>query len=84
MVFLRLQNRSGSGAGRIGAGAEIADVGDALFLVDDGVEDHVQVLGPRLLRQVVRRIAVMAAVVHVHVQVGADPVAEDCGQTLRL
>ena len=58
--------------------------GNALFLVDDQVLDDVEVLGLRLARQALRRVAVVAAVVHVHVQVGADPVAELARKRLRL
>ena len=63
-----------------GSAPNAGDVGDALFLVDDQVLDDVEILGLRLPREVRGRVAVMAAVVHVHVQVGADPVAELRGQ----
>ena len=61
---------TGSGSAR-----EPADVRDALLLVDDQVEDHVQVLGLGHGAQRERRRAVGAAVVHVHVQVAAPPPA---------
>ena len=73
MEFLACRCTSCPGSGCILARPENSDVRHALFLVHDQVVDDVQVFGLGLLRQVIRRIAVLATVVHVHVQVGAAP-----------
>ena len=61
---------------RAAARLEIADVRDPLFLVDEQVVDDVEVFRVLLREQRLRRAAVVAAVVHVHVQVGAEELAE--------
>ena len=58
---------------RVGRRPEGGDVGDALLLVDDQVLDEVEAFGHGLEGQVRRRVAVVTAVVHVHVQVAAPP-----------
>ena len=61
---------------RFAAGLEVADVRDALFLVDEQVVDDVEVFRVLLREQAFRRVAVVAAVIHVHVQVGGEELAE--------
>src|ERR1700730_6426029 len=58
---------------------EVADVGHALFFVDDQVEYEVQVLGISLCYQPLRRVAVRATVVHVHMNVGTLPLLAPVG-----
>ena len=53
--------------------AEVRDVGNALLLVHDQLFDHVQILGARHERQLLRHRAIGAAVVHVHVEIAAVP-----------
>ncbi len=64
--------------------AEVADVRNALLLVDDQVVDDVEVLGVLLREQRLRRAAIVAAVVHVHVQVGAHELSEVRGEVVVL
>ena len=71
--FLRLHDQHVVPAGGVPARMEVADVGNPLLLVDDKVEDGVETLRARLLPQILRRVPVMPAVVHVHVQIGAAP-----------
>ena len=54
-------------------GSEVRDVGDALLLVHYKILDDVQVLGLALEREMLRRVAVRPAVVHVHVEIPAPP-----------
>ena len=77
VVLLRVEEHA-LAARRVGGAArlEVADVRDALFLVDEQVVDDVEVLGVLLREQGLRRAAVVAAVVHVHVQVGGEELAE--------
>jgi hypothetical protein len=81
VVFLRVEEEP-LAARRIGLAArlEIRDVRDPLFLVDEQVVDDVEVLGVLLRKQRFRRGAVVAAVVHVHMEVGRKETAEVGGQ----
>ena len=66
--------------------AEIADVRDSLLLVDDEVIDDVEIFGPRLSREVLRRVPIVPAIVHVHVEIGASelPRTRRAGRWLRV
>jgi len=71
--FLRVEDRAPAARGiRAAARPVIRDVRDALFLVDDQVVDDVEVFCVGLRQQRLRRAPVVAAVVHVHVQVGGE------------
>src|SRR6266700_3076007 len=54
-------------------GAEVRDVGDALLLVHYKILDDVQILSAALEREMLGRVAVRPAIVHVHVQIPAPP-----------
>ena len=82
--FLGVHDQHAVAARRVRIGAEIADVRDPLLLVDDEIVDDVEILGPRLPREVVGRVPIGAAVIHVDVQVGAAPRAERRRQVVRL
>ena len=71
--FLAVQDQEPIGRCRIDVGAKSGDVGKSLLLVYDQVRDQIQVFGAALLGEVLRRVAIQAAVVHVHVQVAAPP-----------
>jgi hypothetical protein len=58
---------------RVGPAGKRLDVGHALLLVDDEVEDEVHVLGLGLAAQRRGIEAIVPAVVHVHVHVGVAP-----------
>ena len=73
--FLGVPEQQRGARYRIGVRSEIGDIGNPLFLVDDQILDNVQILGPRLKREMRRGVAVGAAVVHVHVDVAAPPAA---------
>jgi hypothetical protein len=51
----------------------VADIRDPSLLVHDQVLDQVEVLGLSLKGQAGGRVAVGATIVHVHVQIGAEP-----------
>ena len=76
--FLALIDRRRSDLTRVGR--EFADVGNALFLVDDQVVDDIEIFGARLRRESLEVLAISAAVVHVHVQVGTREDAELLGK----
>ena len=59
---------------------EIRNIGNALFLVDDQVEDDIEIFSARLLDEVRGRVSVGAAVIHVHVHVAANPVCPFFGE----
>jgi hypothetical protein len=69
---------------RRAARLEVTDVRNALFLVDEQVVNDVEVLGVLLCKQRFRRAAVVAAVVHVHVQVGREELPEVRGEVVVL
>ena len=69
VVFLRLDDEHIVARRRIGRGVEVADVRDALLLVDDQVEGEVQVFSPGLPDEVLRGVSIGAAIVHVDVHV---------------
>ena len=83
VVLLPVQHQGLRRAGRVGVGAEAGDVRHALFLVHHQVPGDVEILGARLQREVRRCVAVVAAIVHVDVQVGADEVAVGGRQRVR-
>ena len=61
------------GRGRIGQRREIFDVGNALFLVDQQIEDEIEVFGLGLRHQIGGLGAIGAAIVHVHMHIAAQP-----------
>ena len=71
--FLAVQHERIGPRGRIPAMACVGDVRDALLLVDDQVVDDRESSARGLQRQVRGRVAVGAAVVHVHMDIAADP-----------
>ena len=73
MKFLAMQEQIATGRRRIGLGAEVRDVWNALFLVDDQILNDRQVLGCRLPYQMHGRIAVSATIIHMHVDIAANP-----------
>ena len=73
--LLPVQDEQTIGGGGIGVGAEACDIGKALLLVDDQVVHDIEVFRLCLGCEVRRRVAIQTAVIHVHVQVAAPPVA---------
>ena len=73
--LLRVHKQERGGRYRIRVGAEVGDVRNPLLLVHNQILDDMQVLGARLEREMLRRVAVGATVVHVHVHVPAPPAA---------
>ena len=71
--FLAMQDQQAIRGRRIRIRAKARDVGEALLLVDDQVVDQIEIFGLALLGEMARRVAIEAAVVHVHVQVAAPP-----------
>src|SRR4029077_10269216 len=71
--LLSVPEEVGGGGCGIGGRTEVRDVGNALFFVDDEVLDEREVFGGGLRDQMGRRIAVGASVVHVNVNVTANP-----------
>src|SRR5689334_15453390 len=84
VIFLAVQDQRAVAARRVGGRPEVSDVRNALLLVDDEVVDNVEVLGPRLPCQVLRRVPIMPSVVHVDVQVRASEDSEGGRQFVRL
>ena len=64
---------------------EIVYVGNALFLVDDQIEDEIEIFRVRLFRQLFRRHAINAAIIHVDMNVAAAPTVKrfSIGQQLQ-
>jgi hypothetical protein len=81
--FLRMQDRDPRRAGRSGVGTEPAEIRHALLLVDDEILHDIEVLGARLAHERLRRVAVVPAVVQVHVQVDTEETPESGRQRLR-
>ncbi len=73
VVLLVVHDERRGGGDRIGAAGKVADVRNPPLLIHDEILHQVEVLGPGLKRQVRRGVAVGTAVVHVHVEVGAEP-----------
>ena len=55
--------------------AVVCNVGETLFLVDDQRIDQAQIFGLGLRREVSRRIAIDAAIIHMNVHVGTRPMS---------
>src|SRR4029453_4595348 len=65
-------------------GSELSDVRNALFLVNDKVVDGIQVFGTSLFDQILRSVAIVPTIIHVHMQVGAREVPVLSRQAQRL
>src|SRR6516162_5809677 len=83
--FLALKDEGWGIRDGVGFGAEVSDIRDALLLVDDEIFNDRKILGRGLGDQVHRRISVSTAVVHVNVNISADPMpVRILGQRYRL
>src|SRR5712664_2998530 len=72
--LLSMEQEIGVRRSRVGPGAEVRNIRNSLFFVDHQVFDNLQVLSRRLRYQMFGRVAICATVIHVHVNVAADPV----------
>ena len=59
--------------GGIGRGSKICDVGNSLLLVHNQILDEEQILRGFLRHQPCWRVSIRPAIVHVHVQIPAQP-----------
>src|SRR5437762_12991276 len=71
--FLPMQQQIGSSRSRIEACAEVCNVRNTLFLVDDEILDDREIFRCRLRHQVPGRIPISSSIVHVNVYICTDP-----------
>ena len=71
--FLTVQQEIVGGRCGVERGAEIGDIGNALFFIDDEILHDRQIFRRSLKNEMCGRIPVSASIVHVHMYVPADP-----------
>src|SRR6266536_2934606 len=83
MKFLPVKKQSRRGGKVITAGAKVGNVRDPLFFVDDEVFNYGEILRLGLLYEMRGRVAISPSVIHVNMDVAADPLLSRCRRNLK-
>ena len=73
VIFLGMQQQICAGRCRIGFGTEISNIGNALLFINHKIFHDRKVLSGCLLHQMLWRVAICPAVIHVDMNIAADP-----------